>query len=224
MIEAIIFDCDGVILESNDIKTEAFRELFAEYPEYQDAIVDYHLNNRGVSRFEKFRYIYKHYFKRPLYEDEMKALCEQFSRIVYDKIVRCPMVEGAELFLKRYYCMLKLFVISATPEDEMQAIFSDRGISKYFSGIYGSPTKKSARIDMILNEYSFSKDEAIFVGDSLSDYENAREAGVKFVMRLSDREIKIISCPDNVDSVKNLVELEGWVRRNGYHGDVPLRL
>lgn len=222
MIEAIIFDCDGVILESNDIKTEAFRGLFDEYPEYQDAIVDYHLNNRGVSRFEKFRYIYKHYFKRPLYEDEMKLLCERFSRIVYDKIVKCQMVEGAELFLQRYHRMLKLFVISATPEDEIQAIFDERGISKYFSGIYGSPTKKSVRINKILDEHGFSKDKVIFVGDSLSDYENAREAGIKFIMRLLEDET--IGLHDNIDSVRNLVELEGWIRRNGYHGDAHLHL
>ncbi|GAF78578.1 unnamed protein product, partial [marine sediment metagenome] len=33
MIKAIIFDFDGVIVESSDIKTEAFRELFQDYPQ-----------------------------------------------------------------------------------------------------------------------------------------------------------------------------------------------
>jgi beta-phosphoglucomutase-like phosphatase (HAD superfamily) len=50
MLRAIVFDFDGVILESADIKTNAFRALFASYPEHVDQIVDFHLRNAGVSR------------------------------------------------------------------------------------------------------------------------------------------------------------------------------
>jgi len=49
----------GVILESVDIKGWAFGGLFEAYPEYVDEIVIFHHANRGMSRFDKFRYIYK---------------------------------------------------------------------------------------------------------------------------------------------------------------------
>lgn len=58
MIEVIILDFDGVVVESVDIKTEAFRELFQEY-ENVDDIVQYHLQNNAISRFIKFKYIYE---------------------------------------------------------------------------------------------------------------------------------------------------------------------
>src|SRR5690606_22889470 len=42
---AVIFDFDGVILESVKVKTDAFKELFSDYPEHLEAIVAYHENN-----------------------------------------------------------------------------------------------------------------------------------------------------------------------------------
>jgi beta-phosphoglucomutase-like phosphatase (HAD superfamily) len=38
-IEVVVFDLDGVLLESADIKTEAFRVLFEGYPAHLDQII-----------------------------------------------------------------------------------------------------------------------------------------------------------------------------------------
>lgn len=63
-IDAIFFDFDGVILESVDIKGWAFGKLFENYPQHVDEIVAFHFANGGMSRFDKFRYIYKKYLKK----------------------------------------------------------------------------------------------------------------------------------------------------------------
>ena len=42
MIKAIIFDFDGVLVESTQIKTEAFRNLFSKWPDKVDEMVRYH--------------------------------------------------------------------------------------------------------------------------------------------------------------------------------------
>jgi beta-phosphoglucomutase-like phosphatase (HAD superfamily) len=62
-MKAIIFDFDGVLVESVDIKTDAFRELFKDYPQYVDEFAAYHEYNGGVSRFEKIKYFYRHFLK-----------------------------------------------------------------------------------------------------------------------------------------------------------------
>lgn len=59
MIKAIIFDFDGVIIESAEIKTDAFRTLFAGYPDMLPEIIAHHQKNSGISRYKKFRYIYE---------------------------------------------------------------------------------------------------------------------------------------------------------------------
>ena len=57
MIKNIIFDYDGTIADSVNIKTEAFAELYRNYgKDIESKVVKYHLNNGGVSRFEKFKY------------------------------------------------------------------------------------------------------------------------------------------------------------------------
>ena len=89
---AIVFDCDGVLIESVDIKTEAFTELFAEYPQHHAAIVDHHQTHLGISRFEKFEWIYRELLGRELTDDESVALGSKFSEPVFDRTGRCPEV------------------------------------------------------------------------------------------------------------------------------------
>ena len=53
----LIFDCDGIILNSNKIKTDAFREVVSIYgKEASISLVKYHLQNGGISRYHKFNY------------------------------------------------------------------------------------------------------------------------------------------------------------------------
>ena len=62
--KTIIFDFDGIILESVDAKTNGFRLLFSKYGnQISDKVVEYHLLNTGISRYEKFKYYFKHYLK-----------------------------------------------------------------------------------------------------------------------------------------------------------------
>ena len=53
----IVFDCDGVILNSNKIKTEAF-ENSVRYlgDEAAKSLRNYHIQNGGISRYQKFQH------------------------------------------------------------------------------------------------------------------------------------------------------------------------
>ena len=49
--KTIIFDCDGVILNSNKIKTQAFYETAKKYGhEFAQRLVEHHLLNSGMSQ------------------------------------------------------------------------------------------------------------------------------------------------------------------------------
>src|SRR3989338_610422 len=104
MIRAIVFDFDGVLVESVEVKTRAFARLFAsEPPEVVQRIVAYHQRNGGISRFEKFVTIYREMLKRPLAEQMLRRLGEEFSRLVVEEVVAAPWVEGAREFLTRHH-------------------------------------------------------------------------------------------------------------------------
>jgi len=186
MLKAIIFDFDGVIAESVNVKTQAFRILFKDYPQHLKDIIHFHVKNGGMSRFDKFRHIYKNIIKRPLSEDKFNKLCQQFSNLVVEKVVIAPFVEGAQQLLDKCLGRYKLFVISATPEKEIKNIIKRRNLGRYFVDIFGSPAKKCDLIRNILRNNNYSLEEVVFVGDSVNDFQAAKDAGIFFIARALD--------------------------------------
>ena len=184
MLKAIIFDFDGVIIESFDIKTQAFRELFKD-SEKVEKIVEYHKQNGGVSRYKKFKYIYSEILKQPLDDKTFNDLGERFSNLVVEEVKKCPYVPGAVEFIRRNSNKLRLFIASGTPEEELRAIVAARDITKYFRGIYGSPTIKSEILSGILNRENLDKKDVIFIGDTITDYNEAAKLGVPFMARIN---------------------------------------
>src|SRR5690625_954567 len=136
---AVIFDFDGVILESVDVKTDAFKELFRAYPEHQEAIVAYHENHLGVSRYHKFAWIYQELLGTMLSPSEEKRLGQQFSDLVLGKLLDCPFVPGAvELLEELKERHVPAFVASGTPQNELNWLVAHRGLSAYFQEVWGS--------------------------------------------------------------------------------------
>ena len=54
--KTLVFDCDGVVLNSNSVKTSAFYKAALAYGEVAaTALVEYHVANGGVSRYKSSR-------------------------------------------------------------------------------------------------------------------------------------------------------------------------
>ncbi len=199
---AIVFDLDGVILESGDIKTQAFLDLFAEYPQFRGDILTYHLANLGISRYDKFEWIYRELLKRELTPTERTRLGEAFSALVLQKILSCPFVPGAHEALEQLHSSKLLFVASGTPQNELDFILEQRGIAPFLVGAWGTPRKKPDIVTNILEKYSLEPSSVLFVGDGSSDYEAAQATHVHFLARATPemnwqwQELRVASAPD----------------------------
>jgi HAD superfamily hydrolase (TIGR01549 family) len=213
MIKAIVFDFDGVIAESVDIKTRAFAYLFRDYPQdIIDKVVQYHIENGGLSRYEKFKVYYRDYLKEELTEEKSKQLGEEFSKFVYEEVIKAPYVEGAYEFLTRNKDRYDFFIVSGTPQSEIQSIAKERSIDGLFVEILGSPIKKGEHTKNILKKYNYFKEEVVFIGDAINDYIGAEEAGVKFIGRIIEDEDNPFK-DKNCVMIKKLTELNDVLER-----------
>ena len=208
VIKALIFDFDGVILESVNVKTDVFRALFKRYPTHIPAIVRYHLKNSGVNRLEKFDYIYKQILHRPLSTYQKNKLAKDFSTLVIAKVLSCRFVPGALSLLKAFHKKIPLFVISATPEKELKRIVRRRKLKCFFKRVYGFPTSKAEAIKSILLAGHWLPKEALYVGDSRADWQAARQTGVQFIGRIYHDQKqsvpKSVPCICNFANSKNI--------------------
>lgn len=183
---AIAFDFDGVLVESVDVKTRAFADLYAPYGESVVArVVAYHLAHGGVSRFEKFRHFHREFLGRPLAADEEAALGERFSALVEDAVVAAPMVAGAAEFLSAYHARLPLYVVSGTPDEELKRIVARRRLGAYFRAVFGSPRGKAELLAGIAAAEGIEADRMLMVGDATTDYDGAAGTGTAFVGRIA---------------------------------------
>jgi len=181
-LQAIFFDFDGVLVDSNATKNEAFRTLFRDYDEeIVLKIVAHHQRHGGISRVEKIRHAYQHIIKQPLTDEKLASLAAKYSGLVLEKVINTDWIVGAKEFLEGIQGALPVFVISGTPEDELKEIIERRKMSKHFNAILGSPIKKPVHICNLLLEYRLIPEHCIFVGDALTDYYAARETGLHFI-------------------------------------------
>lgn len=181
---AVVFDFDGVIIESVELKSRAFTTLFSDRPDLHAAIRAHHERHLGISRQEKIRWILERLLGREPDARTIDELACRFSRLVLEEAVRCPEVPGARSALEALGRLgVPAFVASGTPEAELRDIVTRRGLAHLFDRVLGSPATKAAILRRILEEHDLAPEAVVMVGDGATDWEAAVAAGVPFVLR-----------------------------------------
>lgn len=175
-----IFDCDGVLLDSNRIKTEAFAAVIK--PRYgatlADALVAYHRAHGGISRYHKFDHFLRDMAHEPATEAKIYELANAYGAWVKDKLIQCPEIPGAFDFVASL-APAPCFIVSGGDQAELRDVFAKRSQAQLFREIYGSPAKKPDHLGNMLQAGMLEK-PAMFFGDAKADFEAAKAFGLDF--------------------------------------------
>jgi len=177
-----IFDCDGVILDSNRVKSEAFSlALSGEDATLVKEFVEYHQMHGGISRYIKFEHFFKNIKKQGDYSEELKEALTRYAILSKEGLLKCEEIAGIRNVLK-YFNEQKIpcYVASGGDQQEVREVFENRGLLAFFEGVFGSPLSKIENLEN-LNIKGNLPIPGVFFGDAYSDMRAAEEYSLDFV-------------------------------------------
>lgn len=177
-----IFDCDGVILDSNQLKIDAMKnalKLIIDDAQQINKCVDYFRNNFGRSRFHHIDVFVEQFLlldartQREVKDNLLSAYSHQCKSLY----LKAELTPGFIDFIKQLKG--KKYIASGSEQQELRDVFATRKLDIYFDDIYGSPTKKP---DLVANILKLnSNNNAVMFGDAISDLEASQINDIDFI-------------------------------------------
>jgi len=188
MIRCLVFDFDGVLVDTNEVKRDAFYRIFQGFGEAGRRWVSDTLEldvdsdrfriiqlviDQAVSEGAIDRAVDRDSLVRK-YGVEYNDICEEYA-------TNCPEIAGAEAGIATLSLKYPLYINSATPEEPLRRIVANRGWSEWFKAILGRPGTKLEHLIEVMEREAIAPEQLAFVGDGKRDMEAARTVGCQFV-------------------------------------------
>lgn len=201
-----IFDCDGVLILSNRLKTESFYEIASKFVPQNlvNKFINFHKANGGVSRWEKFSYLrnISSEFDLP----SVDYLSKEFASLVDSRLSTISPIPGAIKYVEK---LAKenaiIYVVSGGEQSQVRRILMNLKFNIDPKRIFGSPTSKVNHFINIRKKHQLS--EAMTYGDSLLDAKCAISINSKFTFISQDSET-------NNKEIKNNLSLKFFTLKN----------
>ena len=209
---AFILDFDGVIVESVELKIQAFLTLYAhEDPAKRQAILEHQRTHGGVTRRLKFQHFERELFGRAGDQATIERLATDYAKLVHGAVLACPFIAGAIDFLEATHARTDLHVVSGTPEDELLDIVARRDLARFFRSVHGAPKTKPEAFARILDEFGYAPAAVVAVGDATTEYQAALALQMPFIGIVADPDENPVP-PD----VPTLPTLENLATQTGF--------
>lgn len=208
--EAIVFDFDGVLCDSVNIKSNAFASLYAGYGDaVVSEVVAFHEYHGGLSRYEKIHYFESTILGKSYCQKEIDDLAQQFSQLVEMRVISSPWIPGAQGLLENLHQQIPMFVVSGTPHEELGRIIESRNMVRYFVATFGTPPEKEMLVENIVGQFRLTSNKTVMVGDSCVDMRAAQANQFQFIgINPSGREDPF---PNEILTLPDLSELNRYL-------------
>jgi phosphoglycolate phosphatase-like HAD superfamily hydrolase len=185
-----VFDFDGVLVDSNAVKREAYVRIFAERGVPRDLVGAVLANSADADRHGVIARIVRRAHDAGLMTapapDLVPGLVEAYNAICEEHTATCAEVRGVSTVLPRLAGRYALYVASDTPEAPLRRVVERRRWTPYFRDVLGRPRTKAENLASILAREDVAPDAVVMIGDSHRDLAAARQCGCRFVGIRSD--------------------------------------
>jgi HAD superfamily hydrolase (TIGR01549 family) len=181
--QALFWDFDGVILNSNAVRDLGFEKVLSDYPKHEvDILLEYHRANGGLSRYVKFRHFFEIIKREEVTEDKIQQYANRFSEIMKGLLAdKSLLINETVRFIEKNYAKVPMYIVSGSDQEELRYLCKELGLINYFRRIHGSPVPKINWVEKILKEEDLTASNCLLVGDSYNDYEAASANNVLFM-------------------------------------------
>lgn len=179
MIKAILFDIDGVLIDSRRANKKYYRDLiqFAGYPDPPDEAF--------LDSFHRTAWDNIARMTGETDETKIRRVWEMLGQVPYP-LAAVKIFPGAQKVLQKLAKTHTLALVTSRVKVGVEHFFQIFGNREIFSAVvafedYNHPKPDPEPILIALKRLKVKQGEAVYIGDSASDQEAARAAGVYFI-------------------------------------------
>lgn len=179
-----VFDCDGVLFDSNALKVKALETTLLSLGSPEEFIcwaTEEFRVNFGRTRADHFDAFLQYEAVRGYRMDPfcVDSAIEHYGKQVEVLYLSCPVIEESISYLSLNVPCGNSFVVSASSQVELRAVLPARVPNFSEERIFGGPVKKVKNLQEIAVEFGVG--DVVFYGDAVQDAKAAMEVGVLFV-------------------------------------------
>lgn len=182
MIKNILWDFDGVILNSMPIRYKGFIEIFKDFENKKvDLLLQYHKKNGGLSRYVKIRYFFEKILNKSISDSDVLKYSGNFSKIMRNELINPKnLINDSINFIKENHKNYNFHIVSGSDQNELRFLCQELKINHFFISIHGSPVHKNDLVKNLLNDFSYINNQTALIGDSINDYNASIENNIGF--------------------------------------------
>jgi len=181
-LETLLWDFDGVILDSMAVRDIGFERIFESFPKTQvDELLDFHRTNGGWSRYVKIEHFFKNIARIEFTQEDILAYAEKFSVIMKKELTNpTRLIMDAVDYIKEYHTKQNFHVVSGSDHTELNYLCKELGLAQYFISIHGSPTVKTKLVADLMEKHKYNAETTGLIGDSINDKDAAEANDIAF--------------------------------------------
>ena len=138
MINTILWDFDGVILDSMEVRDWGFREIFKSFEnEKVELLLDYHKKNGGLSRYVKIRFFFDEILNKKITDEDVLKYANNFSVLMKNELTNPEnLIIDALDFIKKNHRKYKFHIVSGSDQNELRFFMRTIKYCSLFSKVF----------------------------------------------------------------------------------------